>query len=90
MRALVTGGAGFIGTHLVEKLLKNNYKVIAVDNFVLGKTVPLETKEKINHNYEMIKKQVEGITGCQTVNNYDWIKDINVIMILKEVDVYVL
>lgn len=37
MKALVTGGAGFIGTHLVERLLKENYEVISVDNFTLGK-----------------------------------------------------
>ena len=37
MRALVTGGAGFIGTHLVERLLKEGNKVICVDNFTLGK-----------------------------------------------------
>ncbi len=44
----------------------------------------LETKEKIAHNYEMIKKQVEDITGCDTVNNYDWIKDINVLDFLRD------
>ncbi len=37
MRALVTGGAGFIGTHLIERLLKEKYEVICVDNFTLGK-----------------------------------------------------
>ena len=37
MRAMVTGGAGFIGTHLVERLLKEGYEVICVDNFTLGK-----------------------------------------------------
>jgi UDP-glucuronate 4-epimerase len=30
---LITGGAGFIGSHLVEKLLENNYAVTIVDNF---------------------------------------------------------
>lgn len=37
MKALVTGGAGFIGYHLVKDLLKRNIEVISVDNFTLGK-----------------------------------------------------
>ena len=32
MRVVVTGGAGFIGSHLVEELLAKNYEVIVVDN----------------------------------------------------------
>jgi dTDP-glucose 4,6-dehydratase/UDP-glucuronate decarboxylase len=33
---LVAGGAGFIGSHLCESLLKDNYKVVCVDNFITG------------------------------------------------------
>lgn len=36
MRALVTGGAGFIGSHLVERLLEAGHDVIALDNFFTG------------------------------------------------------
>ncbi len=35
--ALITGGAGFIGLHLCRKLLKKNFKVIILDNFLRGK-----------------------------------------------------
>ncbi|MFC7265336.1 UDP-glucuronic acid decarboxylase family protein [Streptomyces lutosisoli] len=36
MRALVTGGAGFIGSHLCERLLEIGYDVVCVDNFLTG------------------------------------------------------
>jgi UDP-glucuronate decarboxylase len=37
VRILVTGGAGFIGSHLCERLLKDNHEVICMDNFFSGK-----------------------------------------------------
>ena len=37
MRILVTGGAGFLGYHLCDRLLAEGYEVIAMDNFVTGK-----------------------------------------------------
>ena len=44
----------------------------------------LESFETINANYHKLKAQVERITGCETVNNYDWIKDINVLEFLRD------
>jgi UDP-glucuronate decarboxylase len=35
-RILVTGGAGFIGSHLVEYLLKQKHEVISLDNYFTG------------------------------------------------------
>ncbi|MGH8443489.1 MAG: NAD-dependent epimerase/dehydratase family protein, partial [Nevskiaceae bacterium] len=35
-RVLVTGGAGFIGSHLCERLLADGHEVLCVDNFFTG------------------------------------------------------
>lgn len=40
---LVTGGAGFVGSHLCERLLNDGYQVIAMDNLVTGSTANLAT-----------------------------------------------
>ena len=37
-RALVTGGAGFLGSHLCDRLLAEGYEVVAVDNLITGNT----------------------------------------------------
>jgi len=37
MKALVTGGAGFVGTNLIKRLLKDEYEVVSVDNYSSGK-----------------------------------------------------
>jgi dTDP-glucose 4,6-dehydratase len=56
MRILVTGGAGFIGSHLCERLLAEGHKVICIDNFITGKMENIRhlLKDKrfkfINHN----------------------------------------
>lgn len=36
MRVLITGAAGFLGSHLCERLLKEGHQVIGMDNFVTG------------------------------------------------------
>ncbi len=47
MKVLVTGGAGFIGSHLVDKLVANGYTVIVIDNLRTGK------KENINSHAKL-------------------------------------
>ncbi|MBZ9694605.1 SDR family oxidoreductase [Mesorhizobium sp. CO1-1-7] len=42
-RALVAGGAGFLGSHLCERLLQDGYDVVALDNFHTGKRYNLNT-----------------------------------------------
>lgn len=42
MRVLVTGGAGFLGSHLVDRLILDHHEVIVVDNFYTGRKQNLE------------------------------------------------
>ena len=46
MKILITGGAGFIGSHLVDKLIREGYKVIVIDNLSTGKKENLNKKAK--------------------------------------------
>ena len=42
MKILVTGGAGFIGSHLCDVLIADGHNVTVVDNLVLGKVENIE------------------------------------------------
>ncbi|UCC98164.1 MAG: GDP-mannose 4,6-dehydratase [Phycisphaerales bacterium] len=53
MRALVTGGAGFIGSHLTERLLKNGHQVSVIDNLSTGRLQNIETC-KAHSDFELI------------------------------------
>lgn len=56
-RILVTGGAGFIGSHLCERLLKEGNEVISVDNYFTGRKKNIAHLLK-NPNFEMIRHDI--------------------------------
>jgi dTDP-glucose 4,6-dehydratase len=57
MRVLVTGGAGFVGSHLCDALLREDHSVVCIDNFITGR------EENIEHlarepRFELIERDV--------------------------------
>jgi len=55
--ALVTGGAGFIGSHLCERLLKEGFRVICMDNLITGNLENIKPLLK-DRNFRFIKHDV--------------------------------
>ena len=68
MKALVTGGAGFIGSHIVDRLLQDGHEVIVLDDFSTGHRENLADNPKL--------QIVEGDIG-----NFDTVNDLSLIHI---------
>ncbi len=57
MRILVTGGAGFLGSHLCERLLKDGHEVICLDNYFSGKRANI-LHLRDYQNFEIIRHDI--------------------------------
>ena len=80
MKILITGGAGFLGSHLCDRLLAQGHDVLCVDNFFTG------TKANVAHlldnkRFELIDSLgYEGWIGCEykpkagTSEGLGWLK----------------
>ena len=60
-KVLITGGSGFIGSHVVDKFIANNYEVVVVDNLVTGNYKNIDGKKLtfVNEDIRNIKKLEE-------------------------------
>lgn len=65
MKLLVTGGAGFIGSHIVDELVSQGHRVLVIDNLSLGKKEHLNKKAKFYkkdiRDYKSIKPLFRGV-----------------------------
>ncbi|MEI6046640.1 MAG: NAD-dependent epimerase/dehydratase family protein [Chloroflexota bacterium] len=66
MRCFVTGGAGFIGSNLVDRLLAENHRVVAYDNFSTGQLSFLEQALK-NPNFRLIRSNLHDFEVLKEV-----------------------
>jgi dTDP-glucose 4,6-dehydratase len=65
-RALVTGGAGFLGSHLCDALLGTGYSVVAVDNLLTGRLSNIEHLRR-ESNFEFLQADINQPFDCGEV-----------------------
>lgn len=70
MRVLVTGGAGFLGSHLCDSLLADGHEVIALDNFFTGYKVNIMHLFE-NRNFELIRQDVTSALNIEVDGIYN-------------------
>ncbi len=88
---------GHYSSFLISKRLKqaghNPILLVGGGTGLIGDPRPsaeraMISKEEVLHNFNCLKKQAEDIFGFEVVNNYDWIKDINVLDFLRDYGKY--
>jgi|Deesub1362B_J571_1020462.scaffolds.fasta_scaffold01834_3 UDP-glucose 4-epimerase len=77
MKSIVTGCAGFIGSHLAERLLKEGHEVVGIDNF--SDYYPKEIKEKNIENlleaegFQLIEEDINNLNLKEIVEGADYV-----------------
>ena len=72
MRILVTGGAGFVASHICELLLGQGHEVVALDNFVTGHRRNLAPLESFGDRFRFVEQDlVEGIPSQDEIGTFD-------------------
>lgn len=88
---------GHLSSFLISKRLEKggHHPILLIGGATgrIGDPRPTEERqmkpvEEIEENYKSLKKQVENLFGFETVNNYDWCKDINFIDFLRDYGKY--
>ena len=73
LKTIVTGGAGFIGSHLVDKLLADGHQVMVIDNFSTGRSENL-SHLTVNPDFSIVKADVSDYDSIFThFKDVDWV-----------------
>jgi dTDP-glucose 4,6-dehydratase len=70
MRVLITGGAGFIGSHMADRLMSEGHQVVAMDNLVTGDLENI-AHHRSNPNFEFIHHDVSN--HIHVPGKIDWV-----------------
>ncbi len=71
MKVLVTGGSGFIGSHLVDKLLANGDEITVIDNFSTGR---IENLKHLQNHIEIIEGDLSNINNLKNlIKGKQWV-----------------
>lgn len=70
MRILITGGAGFIGSHMADRLIAEGHQVIAMDNLVTGDLANI-AHHRSNPNFEFIHHDISN--HIHVAGHLDWV-----------------
>ena len=81
LKALVTGGCGFIGSHMVDYLLENGYQVIVIDNLSGG------SLENLSHQNQNNNLSIEEIDIRKLDQDSSIFRDLNYVFILLELEI---
>ena len=64
---VVTGGAGFIGSHLAERLLKDGHRVRVIDNLLTGKQEHLDYLESLGGDYTFFPVSITDLDALHPI-----------------------
>ena len=79
LRTLVTGGAGFIGSHLVDRLMKEDYEVVVLDNFSAGKIENVQ-RHLGGQSFHLVKGDVRDLEDVRKA-----VRDVDVVFHLAAI-----
>ena len=86
MKVLITGGAGFIGSHLADRLLEKGHHVTCVDNFILGNKENVKSALE-KDNFQLIELdllELDELSKLFKANHFEFVYHLATIQIFKK------